>query len=153
MRLRGLQWLICPSNRSFAKAREETFNNAAQVWNHSFYWNSISATGGGEPTGDLADAVKRDFGSVADFKTAFSDAAKGQFGSGWAWLVLTDGALTITTTSNANTPITTHAVPLLTLDVWEHAYYLDYQNKRDAYIEAYLGHLVNWDFAQENIKK
>ena len=126
------------------------FNNAAQIWNHTFYWHSLSPNGGGEPSGALADQINADFGSFDKFKEEFSNAAKTQFGSGWAWLVLENGKLKVTKTGNAETPITQGQIPLLTLDVWEHAYYLDYQNKRPDYIETFLNTLVNWEFAAEN---
>ena len=127
------------------------FNNAAQTWNHTFFWNSIKPGGGGAPTGDLADALARDFGSVDAFKDAFAKAAAGRFGSGWAWLVLRDGKLQVVDTANADTPIRTGATPLLTIDVWEHAYYIDYRNARPSFIQAFLDHLVNWDFAAKNL--
>ena len=130
------------------------FNNAAQVWNHTFYWNSLSPDGGGEPTGDLATAIEKDFGSFTDFKEKFNAAAAGRFGSGWAWLVKSaSGKLEITTTLNAECPITDKGVtPLLTCDVWEHAYYIDYRNARPKYLEAFWN-IVNWDFAEENYNK
>ena len=129
------------------------FNNSAQVWNHSFYWESMKPNGGGTPSGDLAAAINSSFGSYDDFKAAFSDAGAGQFGSGWAWLVAKGGKLEVRKTLNAETPLTdTSCTPLLTMDVWEHAYYLDYQNKRPDYIGAFLNHLVNWDFAEKNLK-
>lgn len=128
------------------------FNNAAQIWNHDFYWHSMSPKGGGEPKGALAKQIARDFGSFDKFKEAFKAKAAGQFGSGYCWLVLgPDGKLAVTTTANADTPIVgTSQVPLLTTDVWEHSYYLDYQNKRPAYLDAFLDHLVNWEFAEAN---
>ncbi|WBQ11452.1 superoxide dismutase [Hyphomonadaceae bacterium ML37] len=127
------------------------FNNAAQIWNHTFYWNSMSPKGGGKPSGKLAEAIDRDFGSFEKFADAFKTAGAGQFGSGWAWLVVKDGKLEVRKTPNAETPITEAGVtPLLTMDVWEHAYYLDFQNRRPDYMGAFLGHLVNWDFAAEN---
>ena len=126
------------------------FNNAAQAWNHTFLWHSMSPGGGGEPTGPLADAIDARFGSLAQFRAAFKTAALGQFGSGWAWLVRTGDGLDIVTTGNAGTPLTDGLTPLLTLDVWEHAYYLDYQNKRDAYIDTYLNELINWEFTAQN---
>jgi len=130
------------------------FNNAAQVWNHTFYWNSMKPGGGGAPAGDISDAIKAAFGDYDAFKKAFSEAGATQFGSGWAWLVLKDGKLETRKTPNAETPLTeAGATPLLTMDVWEHAYYLDYQNKRPDYISAFLDNLVNWDFANENLKK
>lgn len=136
-------------------SKSGVFNNAAQVWNHTFFWNSMSPNGGGKPSGDIADRIGQCFeGGYDGFRTAFADAAKGQFGSGWAWLVAKGGKLEIRKTPNAHTPVTESGVtPLLTLDVWEHAYYLDYQNKRPDFIEAYLDHLVNWDFAAENLAK
>jgi len=127
------------------------FNNAAQIWNHTFYWNSMSPKGGGKPSGKLAEAIDRDFGSFEKFADAFKAAGAGQFGYGWAWLVVKDGKLEVRKTPNAETPITEAGVtPLLTMDVWEHAYYLDFQNRRPDYMGAFLGHLVNWDFAAEN---
>jgi len=128
------------------------FNNAAQVWNHTFYWNSMKPAGGGEPSGALADAIKRDFGSFADFKKQFAEAAVKQFGSGWAWLVKEGDKLKITTTGNAETPITKGATALITCDVWEHAYYIDYRNLRAKYVDTFLEKLVNWDFAAANFK-
>lgn len=121
------------------------FNNGAQIWNHTFYWESFSKNGWGEPKGTLAEAIKRDFGSFEAFKDAFSKAAVGLFGSGWAWLVKKpDGKLAIMQESNAGNPLKTGNVPLLTFDVWEHAYYLDYQNRRADYVAA-LWNIVNWD--------
>ena len=128
------------------KAQGGMFNNAAQVWNHTFYWNSLSPKGGGEPAGKLADAIKKTFGSFAQFKEDFGKTAVGTFGSGWAWLVQrADGGLGLVSTSNAATPITGSDRPLLTCDVWEHAYYIDYRNARPKYVEAFWN-LVNWDF-------
>ena len=127
------------------------FNNAAQVWNHDFYWKSMKPAGGGEPTGAIADAIKKDFGSYADFKAKFQDAAVKQFGSGWAWLVSNGGKLEITTTGNAETPLTKGSKCVLTCDVWEHAYYIDYRNLRAKYVETWLNNLVNWDFAAKNL--
>ncbi|TVQ42146.1 MAG: superoxide dismutase [Gloeocapsa sp. DLM2.Bin57] len=127
------------------------FNNAAQAWNHTFYWNSIKPNGGGTPTGALADKIKADFGSFENFVTEFKQAGATQFGSGWAWLVLDNGTLKVTKTPNADNPLTAGQVPLLTMDVWEHAYYLDYQNKRPDYIETFITKLVNWDFAAANL--
>ena len=126
------------------------FNNAAQVWNHTFYWNSMKPKGGGEPTGKLADAIKKDFGSYADFKKAFQDAAVKQFGSGWAWLVKDGDKLAIVTTGNAETPMKSGKTCLITCDVWEHAYYVDYRNARAKYVETFMNNLVNWDFAAKN---
>lgn len=129
------------------------FNNAAQVWNHTFYWHSMKPDGGGAPTGAIADAIKSDFGDYEGFKKAFSEAGATQFGSGWAWLVAKGGKLEVRKTPNAETPIIeAGATPLITMDVWEHAYYLDYQNARPKFIETWLGELVNWDFANQNLK-
>ncbi len=126
------------------------FNNSAQVWNHTFYWNSLSPKSTA-PSKELADRIEKDLGGMAKFKELFAAAAMGQFGSGWAWLVLDGGVLKVTRTPNAETPITTAAKPLLTLDVWEHAYYLDFQNKRADYVAAVLDKLVNWEFASKNL--
>ena len=126
------------------------FNNAAQVWNHTFYWNCLSPNGGGEASGPVADAINTAFGSFEAFKEQFTNSAVNNFGSGWTWLVKnTDGSVSIVNTGNADTPITTDAKPLLTVDVWEHAYYIDYRNARPAYMEAFWN-LLNWDFVNEN---
>ena len=128
------------------------FNNAAQVWNHTFYWNGLSPKGGGEPKGAVADAIIKNFGSLKDFQDKFAAAAVGQFGSGWAWLVKTpDGKLAIETTSNAGTPLKDGKTALLTCDVWEHAYYIDYRNARAKYVESFW-EIVNWDFVAANLK-
>lgn len=127
------------------------FNNAAQAWNHTFFWNCLSPRGGGQPRGDLANAIARSFGSYADFKTKFSEACAGQFGSGWGWLVKHDSGLEIMTTSNADTPLKHDKTALLTIDVWEHAYYIDYRNDRPKFIAAILDNLVNWDFVAGNL--
>jgi Fe-Mn family superoxide dismutase len=126
------------------------FNNAAQVWNHTFFWSSMSPGGGGDPSGDLAAAIDRDFGSASDFKQKLVDAGKGNFGSGWTWLVAGPDGLAIVNTDDADTPIKHGQTPLLTVDVWEHAYYLDYQNARPAYLETFVDKLVNWEFAAAN---
>lgn len=126
------------------------FNNAAQVWNHTFYWFGLSPNGGGAPTGALADAINAKWGSFTDFQKAFTQTAIGTFGSGWAWLVKnTDGSLDLVSTSNAATPLTTDKTPLLTCDVWEHAYYIDYRNSRPNYMESFWK-LVNWDVVSKN---
>ena len=128
------------------KAQGGMFNNAAQVWNHTFYWNCLSPNGGGEPTGALAEAINKAFGSFAQFKEQFSQTAITTFGSGWGWLVQRpDGSLALVSTPNAATPLTGSDKPLLTCDVWEHAYYIDYRNARPKYVEAFWN-LVNWDF-------
>jgi len=126
------------------------FNNAAQVWNHTFYWNCLSPNGGGQPEGALADAINAKWGSFDAFKEEFNKQAAGNFGSGWTWLVKKgDGSVDIVNTSNAATPLTTSDVPLLTCDVWEHAYYIDYRNARPKYLESFWS-LVNWQFAAQN---
>lgn len=130
------------------------FNNAAQVWNHNFYWLSLKPQGGGSPAGELLDAVKRDFGSVEKLVEELSNAAATQFGSGWAWLVLgKDKKLAVTKTGNADLPLKHGQKALLTIDVWEHAYYIDYRNARPKYIETFFKSLVNWEFALANLKK
>jgi len=127
------------------------FNNAAQVWNHTFYWHSMKSGGGGAPSGAIAAKINEDFGSYEAFVEAFKSAGATQFGSGWAWLVLENGTLKVTKTSNADTPMVHAQKALLTADVWEHAYYLDYQNRRADYLDIFLKHLVNWEFAQSNL--
>lgn len=130
------------------------FNNAAQVYNHTFFWSSMTPQGGGEPKGALKDALVATWGSVEAFVKAFSDAAAGNFGSGWTWLVKdADGKLSILNTSNADTPIRHGLKPLLTIDVWEHAYYIDYRNARPVFIKAFFDKLVNWAFVEENFAK
>ena len=127
------------------------FNNSAQVWNHSFFWNSMKPNGGGEPAGALAEAINRKWGSYAGFKEAFTKSATTNFGSGWTWLVKKpDGSVDIVNTANAGTPLTTADKALLTIDVWEHAYYIDFRNARPKFVETFLNHLVNWDFAARN---
>jgi len=127
------------------------FNNAAQVYNHTFYWQSLKPGGGGEPTGAIAKAIKESFGSFAELKTKLTAAAIGQFGSGWAWLVKeSSGGLSVVATGNASCPLTEGKKPVLTCDVWEHAYYIDYRNARAKYVEAWWN-LVNWDFASKNL--
>ena len=126
------------------------FNNAAQVWNHTFYWNCVSPNGGGEPTGDLGAAINDAFGDFAQFKQKFSTSAATNFGSGWTWLVKnSSGNLEIVNTSNAGNPMTEDQIPLLTIDVWEHAYYIDYRNARPKYLEE-IWKIVNWDFVASN---
>lgn len=137
--------------RSSASQEKALFNAAAQAWNHGFYWQSMRPHGGGEAKGTIASLIEESFGSQRAFSQQFITAAGDQFGSGWAWLVLDNDRLRIVATSNAETPLTTTQVPLLTLDVWEHAYYLDYQHRRLDYVAAYLGHLINWDFANQNL--
>ncbi len=126
------------------------FNNAAQVWNHTFYWNSMTPSGGGDPSGDLAAAIDKSFGSASAFKEELVTKGKGNFGSGWTWLVKDGDGLAVINTDDADTPIKHGKTPLLTVDVWEHAYYLDYQNARPAYLETFVDKLLNWEFAASN---
>jgi Fe-Mn family superoxide dismutase len=136
------------------KSKQTIFNNAAQIWNHDFYWHSMSPNGGGKPKGALGARIDKDFGSFSDFKKAFAEAGAGQFGSGYVWLVASGAKLRIMATANAETPVSDpDLTPLLTTDVWEHAYYLDYQNRRPAYLDTFLGKLVNWDFAAANYER
>jgi Fe-Mn family superoxide dismutase len=133
------------------KSSAGVFNNAAQVWNHTFFWHCMKPDGGGEPTGALAAAIQQKWGSYAAFKEAFTKSAVGNFGSGWTWLVKkADGSVDIVNTSNAATPLTTSDKALLTVDVWEHAYYIDYRNARPKFVETFLNSLVNWEFAAQN---
>lgn len=127
------------------------FNNAAQVWNHTFFWNSLSPSGGGAPSGKIGKRIDADFGSFDAFCEKFQQAAVTQFGSGWAWLVEENGKLAVMKTANADTPIAHGKKPVLTIDVWEHAYYLDYQNRRPDFVKCFLDNLVNWDFAESNL--
>jgi superoxide dismutase, Fe-Mn family len=131
--------------------RTAIFNNAAQTWNHTFYWNSLTPNGGGEPPAALKQKIEASFGSVDACKKELASAAVSQFGSGWAWLVLDGGVLKVVKTANANIPMTMGFTPLLTIDVWEHAYYLDYQNRRVDYANAVLDKLINWEFALQNL--
>jgi Fe-Mn family superoxide dismutase len=128
------------------------FNNAAQTWNHTFFWQSMKPGSGGKPTGRLLELVEKSFGSFEEFKNAFATAAVAQFGGGWVWLVQDGDRLTIVKTSNADTPMAHGQTVLLTCDVWEHAYYLDYQNRRKDFVQAFLDHLANWDFAASRLK-
>jgi superoxide dismutase, Fe-Mn family len=132
-------------------AKAGIFNNAAQVWNHTFFWSSMKPDGGGMPTGALAAKIDSDLGGYDKMKEPFKTAAATQFGSGWAWLVLENGTLKVTKTTNAENPLVYGQTPLLTLDVWEHAYYIDFQNRRPDFITNYLDQLVNWDFAAANL--
>jgi Fe-Mn family superoxide dismutase len=132
--------------------RTQLFNNAAQAWNHDFYWHSLSPKGG-EPSGALLQRIEKDFGSYARFAKALAAAGSGQFGSGWAWLVSKNGELSIVATSNADTPMARGITCLLTIDVWEHAYYVDYRNQRDKYLEQVIGGRLNWEFAAANLEK
>ncbi|UCD67197.1 MAG: superoxide dismutase [Fe] [Betaproteobacteria bacterium] len=146
----GTEFESAPLEDIIMKAKGGIFNNAAQVWNHTFYWNCLSPSGGGEPKGALADAINKAFGSFGDFKEKFSASAAGNFGSGWTWLVKNgSGEVEIANTSNAGNPMTNKLTALLTCDVWEHAYYIDYRNARPKYVEAFWN-LVNWDFVEKN---
>ena len=127
------------------------FNNAAQVLNHDFLWHSLTPDGGGKPTGDVKDAIEESFGGIDEFRDAFSEAATSQFGSGWAWLVTDGSRLEVLNTANADNPMLVGKTPLITLDVWEHAYYLDYQNDRRKFVDTFLDHMVNWQFANRNL--
>jgi Fe-Mn family superoxide dismutase len=142
--------------RSTASEKDESktpiFNNAAQHWNHAFFWRSMKPNGGGAPAGELAKRIDRDFGSLDKFKEMFQSAAVGQFGSGWAWLIAEKNELRIMKSSNAMNPIAIGKKPLIACDVWEHAYYLDYQNRRPDFVRVFLDRLVNWDFAAANLQ-
>ena len=133
-------------------AKAGMFNNAAQVWNHTFFWHCMKPGGGGKPSGELAARIDAAFGGYDKFVEQFKAAAVGRYGSGWGWLVLEGGELKIVSTPNAETPLAKGQKALLTVDVWEHAYYLDYQNRRPDFVQAFLDHLVNWDFVAENLK-
>jgi Fe-Mn family superoxide dismutase len=147
-----LETIIQSTASARGAKQKQIFNNAGQVWNHSFFWNSI-APGGGAPPADLMDLVERDFGGFEAFRRKFADAAVGLFGSGWVWLAHRKGKLEILPLANAGTPVADgSSLPLLTLDVWEHAYYVDYRNRRDQFVDTFLNHLANWDFAAERLR-
>ena len=148
----GTEFADLPLEDIIRRSSGGIFNNAAQTWNHTFYWNCLSPTGGGEPAGELAEAINKSFGSFAQFKEKFTAAATTLFGSGWAWLVKNaDGSLAIESAGNAGNPLKDGKKPLLTCDVWEHAYYIDYRNARAKYVEAFWN-IVNWDFVSRNLK-
>jgi Fe-Mn family superoxide dismutase len=151
--IKGTEFETMGLEEIIKKSQGGMYNNAAQVWNHTFYWHCLSPKGGGEPKGELADAIKKSFGDIKTFKEKFQDTAIKTFGSGWAWLVKkSDGTLAIESTSNAVNPLTGESrKPLLTCDVWEHAYYIDYRNSRPNYMTAFWS-LVNWDFVEKNWK-
>ena len=150
--IEGTEFANLPLEEIIRKSQGGMFNNAAQVWNHTFYWNCLKPNGGGEPGGRLADAINKAFGGFAQFKEEFSKTCIGTFGSGWGWLVQRkDGSLALASKANAATPLTGEDTPLLTCDVWEHAYYIDYRNARPKYVEAFW-ELVNWDFVAANMK-
>lgn len=134
-------------------AKKGLFNNAAQVWNHTFFWKCLKPNGGGRPTGKIAAQIDKELGGYEKFAADFKNAGVTQFGSGWAWLCLKDGKLAIVQSANAETPIVSGSIPLLVVDVWEHAYYLDYQNRRPDFLQAFLDHLVNWDFVNSNLEQ
>jgi superoxide dismutase, Fe-Mn family len=134
-------------------AKAGVFNNGAQVWNHTFYWHCMVPGGGGEPTGELRSLIDQAFGGYKEFAEQFKGTSVGRFGSGWGWLVLENGQLKVVSTQNADNPLTKNQVPLLTVDVWEHAYYLDYQNRRPDFVQAFLDHMVNWDFVAQNLRQ
>ena len=138
---------------AYKAGKRTLFESAGQAWNHEFYWHSMRPKGGGAPKGPVGQRIISAFTDIPSFARNFRDAAVSHFGSGWAWLVLEDNKLKVTTTANADTPITRGQVPLLTIDVWEHAYYLDYQNRRADYVTAFLEKLANWDFANENLRR
>ena len=147
----GTEYEDLPLEEVIRRASGGIFNNAAQIWNHTFYWNCLSPSGGGAPTGRIAEAIQAKWGSFDKFKDELTQSAVTNFGSGWTWLVKNgSGELEIVNTSNAGTPLTDNATPLLTVDVWEHAYYVDYRNARPKYLEAYWK-LVNWSFANQNL--
>lgn len=147
----SLEEIILESAKDPAKGG--VFNNAAQVWNHTFFWHCMKPQGGGAPTGAIAEKIDEAFGSYAAFVEQFKAAAVGQFGSGWAWLVVENGALKITKTPNADLPMAHGQTALLTVDVWEHAYYLDYQNRRPDFVQSFLDNLVNWDYVNQNLAR
>jgi Fe-Mn family superoxide dismutase len=148
---RSLEEIILASAGNSQRAG--IFNNAAQVWNHTFFWHSMRPGGGGKPQGEVTSQLEQAFGGYEKFAEQFKAAAVGRFGSGWAWLIAEGGALKIVSTANADTPLTSRQVALLTVDVWEHAYYLDYQNRRPDFVQAFLECLVNWDFVANNLAK
>lgn len=155
--IEGTSFADMALERMIAKARTraeiDVLNNALQAWNHAFLWESMTPDGGGKPDGRIKELVETHYGNLDAFKDEFRKAALGLFGSGWVWLVVDRGELRIITTGNADSPIGTRLVPLLVLDVWEHAYYLDYQNDRKRYVDAFLDKLINWKFAAENLEK
>lgn len=152
MASKSLEDVIVASAANGTAPHPGIFNNAAQVWNHTFYWHSMKPAGGGKPTGDLAAKIDSDLGGYDAFVEAFKTAGATQFGSGWAWLAVgKDGKLKVTKTGNAELPMTDGETALLTMDVWEHAYYIDFRNARPKYIETFLDSLVNWDFAAQNL--
>ncbi len=151
--IEGTEWEDKPLEAIILGAEGGIFNNAAQHYNHSFFWKCLKPGGGGRPQGALLEAVERDFGDFDTFVELFTRTATSQFGSGWGWLVKKDGRLEVMSTGNADTPMIRGATALLTVDVWEHAYYIDYRNARPKFIETVMQHLVNWDFVAENLER
>lgn len=151
--LAGLSFQAIMKQTADSPEKTVLFNNAAQSWNHEFFWMSLQKGGGGKPEGEIKTLLDKSFGSYDNFKKEFSNAALTQFGSGWAWLVIEGGSLKVVKTANADNPILKGQTPLLTVDVWEHAYYLDYQNRRGDYVNAVIDHLLNWKFAAENLSR
>lgn len=147
-----LEDIIAQTHQSADGKQKKIFNNAAQCWNHTFFWSSMKPGGGGAPNGDIADLISSAFEDHKGFNQAFVSAAEGHFGSGWVWLVETNGQLEIITTANAELPMTSEKTALLVCDLWEHAYYLDYQNRKPDFVKAYLESLINWDFASKNLR-
>lgn len=154
--IEGTHFEDLPLEQIIVSARDsaeiDILNNAAQAWNHAFFWQSLSPSGQSDPDGRIRDLIEDEFGDIDKFKDEFRSAATSQFGSGWTWLVLDAGKLRIMSTTNADSPVGTHMTPLLTLDVWEHAYYLDYQNERARYVDAFLDTLIDWRFALDNVQ-
>jgi Fe-Mn family superoxide dismutase len=148
---RSLEDIIRATAKDSAKTT--IFNNAAQAWNHDFFWHSMKPGGGGAPSGDLVARIDRTFGGFDKLREAFAEAAKTQYGSGWAWIVIDRGKLKVIKTSNADNPIAHHQIPVIACDVWEHAYYIDYRNRRPDFVAAFLDHLVNWEFAVQNVDR
>lgn len=136
-----------------AEKNPAVFNNAAQIWNHTFFWHSIKPNGGGKPSENMLTQIEKDFGSYEEFVAQFTNAALTQFGSGWAWLVYSYDKLSIIKTSNAETPIAEGVTPIIACDVWEHAYYIDYRNKRPDYVSTFINHMINWDFAEMHLNR
>lgn len=148
----ALEAIIEATHNSDDSDDKKIFNNAAQTWNHTFFWSSMSPSGGGAPQGDISDMIDAGFAGIDGFNAAFVKAAEQHFGSGWVWLVEANGKLEIMTTSNADLPMTSGKTALLVCDIWEHAYYLDYQNRKPDFVKTWLAHLINWDFANTNLK-
>lgn len=153
MENQALEDIIKANTEGMPGAKGPVFNNAAQVWNHSFFWQCMKPGGGGQPDGAVAGLLAQSFGGYDKFVEQFKAAAVGRFGSGWAWLITDGGVLKITSTANADTPLAHGQLALLTVDVWEHAYYLDYQNRRPDFVQTFIDHLINWDFVNQNLGK